>query len=172
MTLMESAQLLGNFGEFFGAIAVVVTLVYLATQIRQNSKMMKSAALQKAIDDRTSITAMLVDLPHVWRVGLGTYESLTDDEKVQFNGIMLSMISSHMGLRGLFEDGSLDAQTFELFENDLTSAMICPGVRDWWGDTQGAYLIWAEYINQLIARRENRSVPLTESFPFLRPTPH
>jgi hypothetical protein len=31
------AQLLGNYGEFFGAIAVVVTLGYLAVQIRQNT---------------------------------------------------------------------------------------------------------------------------------------
>jgi hypothetical protein len=37
MDLMSTAQLLGNFGEFFGAIAVVVTLAYLAFQVRQNS---------------------------------------------------------------------------------------------------------------------------------------
>lgn len=36
------AQLLGNYGEFVGAIAVVVTLAYLAIQIRQNSKMMRA----------------------------------------------------------------------------------------------------------------------------------
>jgi hypothetical protein len=34
------AQLLGNYGEFIGAIAVVATLVYLAIQIRQNTKSM------------------------------------------------------------------------------------------------------------------------------------
>ena len=38
MDLMSTAQLLGNFGEFFGAIAVVATLVYLAAQIKQNTK--------------------------------------------------------------------------------------------------------------------------------------
>jgi hypothetical protein len=32
------AQLLGNYGEFVGAIAVVITLAYLATQIRQNTR--------------------------------------------------------------------------------------------------------------------------------------
>jgi hypothetical protein len=29
MTLMETAQVLGNFGEFFGAIVVFMTLAYL-----------------------------------------------------------------------------------------------------------------------------------------------
>ena len=32
------AQLLGNYGEFVGAIAVVATLAYVAVQIRQSSK--------------------------------------------------------------------------------------------------------------------------------------
>ena len=32
MTLMETAQLMGNFGEFVGAFAVVATLFYLAVQ--------------------------------------------------------------------------------------------------------------------------------------------
>ena len=31
------AQLLGNYGEFVGALGVVVTLGYLAAQIKQNS---------------------------------------------------------------------------------------------------------------------------------------
>ena len=37
MTIME----LGALGEFIGAIAVVVTLIYLAVQIRQNTRVME-----------------------------------------------------------------------------------------------------------------------------------
>lgn len=46
------AQLLGNYGEFVGAIAVVVTLAYLAVQIRQNSHLLARA---NAHADATSI---------------------------------------------------------------------------------------------------------------------
>ena len=42
MELMDTAQLLGNFGEFAGAIAVVVTLVFLTLQIRQSTQANKS----------------------------------------------------------------------------------------------------------------------------------
>ena len=38
------AQLLGNYGEFVGAIAVLVTLVYLAFQVRQNNVGIMTAA--------------------------------------------------------------------------------------------------------------------------------
>ena len=41
MTLSETAQLLGNFGEFFGAVIVVATLIYLARQVRDNSEFIR-----------------------------------------------------------------------------------------------------------------------------------
>ncbi len=39
---MQLSELLGNVGEFVGAIAVVITLVYLAVQVRQNSLQLRS----------------------------------------------------------------------------------------------------------------------------------
>ena len=46
MNIME----LGALGEFVGAIAVVTTLVYLAVQIRQNTRTMKTSALRSVQD--------------------------------------------------------------------------------------------------------------------------
>jgi hypothetical protein len=36
MTLVETTQMLGNIGEFIGPIAVVLTLFYLAVQVRHS----------------------------------------------------------------------------------------------------------------------------------------
>ena len=44
------AQLLGNYGEFVGAIAVVITLGYLAVQIRQNTRTMETTTLRSMQD--------------------------------------------------------------------------------------------------------------------------
>ena len=35
------AQLLGNYGEFIGAIAVVITLVYLSMQVRHSKELLE-----------------------------------------------------------------------------------------------------------------------------------
>ena len=43
MDHLTFAQLLGNYGEFVGAIAVVVTLVYLTAQVRQNTNAIQSS---------------------------------------------------------------------------------------------------------------------------------
>jgi len=40
------AQLLGNYGAFVGAIAVVATLLYLAAQVRQNARATEYSVLQ------------------------------------------------------------------------------------------------------------------------------
>jgi len=39
---------IGSIGEIAGAIGVVVSLVYLATQIRQNSAWLKSTVIESA----------------------------------------------------------------------------------------------------------------------------
>jgi len=46
MTAMETIQLLGNLGEFVGAIAVFATLLYLAVQVREAKKASTFAAVQ------------------------------------------------------------------------------------------------------------------------------
>ena len=47
MDYLTIAQLMGNYGEFVGAIAVVVTLVFLTIQVRQNNK-----ALTESTEER------------------------------------------------------------------------------------------------------------------------
>ena len=53
MDLMNTAQLLGNFGEFVGAIAVVATLLYLAIQIRHNTRATEAGTMQSVIENQS-----------------------------------------------------------------------------------------------------------------------
>jgi hypothetical protein len=55
------AQLLGNYGEFFGAIAVVATLLYLARQIRQNTKATRVAARSHIVEATMAIRGRYID---------------------------------------------------------------------------------------------------------------
>ena len=47
MTIQE----LGSLGEFIAAIATLATLVYLAVQIRQNTKSVRASTYHEAISD-------------------------------------------------------------------------------------------------------------------------
>ncbi len=43
MSIVEIFALIGNIGEFVGAITVLVTLIYFAVQIKQNTAALRSA---------------------------------------------------------------------------------------------------------------------------------
>ncbi|XOV81016.1 MAG: hypothetical protein ACFHVJ_08700 [Aestuariibacter sp.] len=43
-------EMLGNLGDFVGGIAVVITLVYLAYQIRQNTKEVRNNSIRALLD--------------------------------------------------------------------------------------------------------------------------
>ena len=69
MTLIDTAQLLGNFGEFVGAFAVVATLFYLAVQVRHgkeatlaNTKSVEQAERVSRAQVRNSITEQIVQI--------------------------------------------------------------------------------------------------------------
>lgn len=55
MTIME----LGAVGEFIGAIAVVVTLIYLAIQVRQNTNALKLSTTQSVTEELQDMYALL-----------------------------------------------------------------------------------------------------------------
>lgn len=61
MPFTETAQLLGNLGEFAGAIAIVVTLGYLAVQIRQNNNLLASQARYNLFVRRSDFASSLQD---------------------------------------------------------------------------------------------------------------
>ncbi len=54
MDIQATAQLLGNYGEFIGAIAVVGTLVYLAIQVKQSKVALE--ANTRSLDESRKLT--------------------------------------------------------------------------------------------------------------------
>ncbi len=73
------AQLLGNYGEFVGAIAVVVTLIYLATQIRQNTNALRMGAASERLERDYELVLPVIEnreFAEVWRKGDERLEEL------------------------------------------------------------------------------------------------
>jgi hypothetical protein len=80
MDLMDTAQLLGNFGEFVGAIGVVATLAYLAIQIRQNTRATHAAshhAVTDSLNQGNIAMAQDAELAQIWATGCADRGSLT-----------------------------------------------------------------------------------------------
>jgi len=110
------AQLLGNYGEFVGAIAVVLTLFYLTTQIRQSSRSMKSSAAQavlQSISEQYRVAAESEKLAHVVRLGFEDFEELDADEANQFLFWLFSWFRLMEQAHYHFENGDIPESTWK-----------------------------------------------------------
>ena len=77
---------LGSLGEFVGAIGVVISLVYLAAQIRQNTRTVKSSAHQGMVHTLDSLMLTLAtspDLARIWTKAQAGESSLSPEEEIR-----------------------------------------------------------------------------------------
>ena len=87
-------QNVGNLGELISAIAVVISLAYLAIQIRQNTKTVRASTYQAVLDFSRSDTELLLAHPHlerIYRLGRQDPTNLTGEERPVF-GMLLGQL--------------------------------------------------------------------------------
>ena len=93
---METIQMLGNLGEFAGAIAVVATLIYLTIQVRhsreameENSRLAKAAVLSTTFEHMSQFGRHIIDnaeVARLWREGCAGRE-LNEDDRTRFSAL-------------------------------------------------------------------------------------
>ena len=86
---------LGNIGEFVGAIGVVVSLLYLAIQIRRSNLL--ATAESNRFGQHAPIEPIMAivqdpEVARIFREGLGDRDALSSDEKVRFDMLLGSLI--------------------------------------------------------------------------------
>jgi hypothetical protein len=94
-------EAIGAVGEIVGALAVLVTLVYLAMQIRQNTKSVQAAAVDSANSQVSKIREVIfadADVANMYRRGNEDPASLSEDDTIRYrlliHNIMLSLSNS------------------------------------------------------------------------------
>ena len=79
------AQLLGNYGEFVGSIAVLATLIYLAFQIRQNNNLASGSAQRELMTGFQDNLDRARSAPKLFQYGLRDFENLSNVDQLEFN---------------------------------------------------------------------------------------
>lgn len=123
----------GALGELVGAVAVVVTLIFLTTQIRQNTKTMRATAVEAAMSRSADLYSALIndkELHALLRRSLGG-ERLDDDEwgrVMLFHYMNLRSVETALYQR---EQRLFDEQTFDgLWNQGLTNFCRNPQYRE------------------------------------------
>ena len=132
MTLMETAQLLGNFGEFVGAFAVVATLAYLAKQIRNQNHANEIAAFEGMMDGFNQMIAMMAADKAVYRTfirGLNQPDELDDDEAGSFSSLFRMYLNNYNKMYRAYLRGAMAEQEWSAYAAEAAQLLESPGGR-------------------------------------------
>ncbi len=134
MSTLEFSQLLGNYGEFIGAIAIVVTLTYLAVQLRQNTASVRASAYQEWVTSNVEIDLSMSNPAQSEIIDKGNYDSsnLTRETYVAYAMTHLAIMQMAQSTDYLYRSGSLDRELWEAEMNRVAGILAAPGVRQWW----------------------------------------
>ena len=128
-------QDLGSIGEFVAAIATLVTLIYLATQIRHNTATARASTLQSAVQFTVSMSESIyrdAEINDLFDRGSADMASLSDSERSRFHLILIAFFRMSQNSHHQFVEGFIDEPTFTGMATSIFAFIDRPGAREWW----------------------------------------
>lgn len=135
-------ETLGNVGDFIGGLAVIVSLIYLAQQIRQNTRMLRASALSSTTDTYVAFNHLLGSDPlsaRVFQLGLEDFAALAENEQRQFLNLMRAALISYEHVYQNFDAGLIDAEVWDRYQREAKRLLQIPHVDIWWQARKHAY---------------------------------
>jgi hypothetical protein len=153
-----SLEDLGNIGEFVAAVAVVVSLVYLAVQIRQNSRWLRASIVQAVAGsfmDFNQTVAANPQLMRVYQIGLEDFARLSEEERRQFLHLITSVFRFAEQMFYQYRRGTLEEQMWQGYAENILFIYQQPSVRQWWEIRRGMFSEeFREYLANSVPREE------------------
>lgn len=125
-------NLLTLIAEFISAIGVIVSLIYLARQIKENSESTKASRRDSVLRQQYEWTASIGTSgtgSYVCIKGCKDYSSLTEEEKAQFIFVMFSMTKMCENIFLHYHDGLIEEEVWIRNKAMLMSYVNQPGGR-------------------------------------------
>ena len=134
MDLRGMAELLGNFGEFFGAIAVVATLVYFGRQISQTNRATTASGARELQQQYAHFYTLIATDPGirglVTRLRDPNYVVQSDEEQEQIESFGLLLTGIWLTTAVAYEHGQIDNNQYQIYCADVDVKLSqWPGLR-------------------------------------------
>jgi len=131
----------GAIGELFGALAVVLTLGYLAAQVRQNSQGMIVAAkldIEKNFNEYTNLILEHPELFDLQRKGM-LGQDLDAIEKSKFSLLMQKATTSFSSMYYQYQTQGLSEDEWYESKRLIRWFTLAPGYQSWWEQNEINY---------------------------------
>jgi len=134
-------EVAGTIAEIIGAAAVIVTLLFVARDIRQNSRSLSMSALRDTTAQWNQWSEMIAtsgDLADIVVKGNESYSILSSSEKLRYGAYVQSFFDNVESYRSLVVDHNADKDLVVL--SVITRRRITiPGFRSWWSENSADY---------------------------------
>jgi len=129
------AQILGNYGEFVGAIAVVLTLVFLAFQIRSNTKAIQASAqydIQVRLSDVSFQIGYSPERSALWSKILDetlSEEDFDDAELIEAHWIISGFLITYLAAFASYKKGMMPKEQWRIDRDFIRRFVVLPIVK-------------------------------------------
>jgi len=146
--------------EAAASFAVVISLIYLAIQVRLQAKENQMAVINSLTQQwgealRTFATDK--DLYDIWMKGIMDFDSLSANERGRLSAILVTLTQIFESLHLHHRAGKVDPGLWEGFDNRLRDVFATPGVQCWWTLRKHWHTRrFQEYVDRAIAAGEKQ----------------
>lgn len=126
---------LAKLGEFVGGFFVVVSLIYLAHQVRQNTRSLRSENYARILERMSTVQSRLSvdgELNRIVAVGAESPEQLTRAERLRFSWAMYELFGAVEFMYLQYRQNALPRPVWERWEASLVWWLSHPGMQAWW----------------------------------------
>ena len=155
-------QDLGSIGELVAAVATIATLVYLAAQVRQNTRALRSSTFQDISTQMAQNVEPIVthaDVADVLAKGLGGLDELTPGERIRFQSVLVMSFRRMEAVYVHAQIGSIDPELTLGFERSMLTMLKSPGAAEWWATAKVTFgRSFSDHVDAWVAANESTSV--------------
>lgn len=145
-------EAIGAIGTLVGGVAVLLTLVYLAIQVRQNSRAVQLSGLADITAQWHHCGQLLASSPDLAAIvarGHESYGSLTTEEALRYGAYVQAFFDVSESYLRVIDEIGLDGQE-DVLASIVRARIGIPGMAEWWrrnvGDYDPRFVDWVERI--------------------------
>jgi len=146
---------LAQLGEFIGGFFVLVSLVYLGHQVRQNTRSLRAENYARALERLSTLQSNLAsdaDLNRIVTVGALTPEALTRSERVRLSWALYELMGAAEFVYHQQQEHALPEEVWQRWRATLAWWISNPGIRKWWETRPSPFSRSFEAMMDVLAR--------------------
>jgi hypothetical protein len=133
---------IGALAELLGAVGVIISLVYLAWQIRQNTNALRGTAHEAFVSRFTNLASSIGSSPQASDLlarGHRDYGSLSPSERLQYGYLVGALLVGAEATFHQYRRGNLEEAIWQTKHATLPGLTVFPGFQTYWGRVRTSY---------------------------------